>query len=332
MPFVIGILIAYLFYLPCRKIEKWIQKVKVRWIAKKARVISTMIVYIIACIILILVFNFVLPAVAQSAMDLLSNIQNYYSSAMEALNNMPEESILNRIHAKEMIENLQQIDLSKVFNIEQLALYAKGVIDIASSIFDIFVAVVVSVYVLVERREILQFLRKLVKAIVGERKTKTIATYFNKTNEIFFRFLSSQLLDAFVVGILVSIAMSLMGVKYAILLGILIGISNLIPYFGAIIGVGVSIVVTIFTGGIGQAIWMAVVVIVLQQIDANIINPHITGSSLKISPLLVIFAVTIGGAYFGVLGMFLAVPIATVIKLVLTDYIDYQDQKQTKES
>lgn len=112
------------------------------------------------------------------------------------------------------------------------------------------------------------------------------------------------MLDAIVVGILTAIAMSIIGVKYAVLLGFMIGLFNLIPYFGAIIAVAVAILITIFTGGIGQAIIMAIVVIVLQQIDANIINPKILGSSLSISPLLVIFAVTIGWSIFGVLGCF----------------------------
>ena len=97
---------------------------------------------------------------------------------------------------------------------------------------------------------------------------------------------------------------------------------HLIPYFGAIVGVGVSIIITLLTGGWKQAIIMAIVVVVLQQIDANIINPRITGSRLQISPLLVIFAVTIGGAYFGVIGMFIAVPIATLIKLMVQDFIE----------
>ena len=121
--------------------------------------------------------------------------------------------------------------------------------------------------------------------------------------------------------------MSILGVKYSILLGFMIGLFNLIPYFGAIIAVGAAIIITIFTGGIGQAALMAVTVIVLQQIDANIINPKIIGDSLSISPLLVIFAVTIGGAYFGILGMFLAVPVFTVIKLLIEEYIEYKSEK-----
>ena len=157
-----------------------------------------------------------------------------------------------------------------------------------------------------------------------------ISKYFNKSNEVFFNFIGGQVLDAFVVGILTSIAMSIIGVKYSVLLGFMIGLFNLIPYFGAIIAVIIAIIITLFTGGIGQAILMAVVIIILQQLDANIINPKIIGNSLSISPLLVIFAVTVGGAYFGVLGMFLAVPIFTVIKLLIEEYVDYKNSIKKK--
>ena len=115
------------------------------------------------------------------------------------------------------------------------------------------------------------------------------------------------------------------------LLGFMIGLFNLIPYFGAIIAVIIAIIVTLLTGGFGQALLMAIIVIILQQIDANIINPKIVGNSLKISPLLVIFAVTVGGAYFGVLGMFLAVPIVAVLKILITDYIEYKNKIKSAE-
>ena len=112
------------------------------------------------------------------------------------------------------------------------------------------------------------------------------------------------------------------------MLGLFIGLFNLIPYFGAIIAVAISVILTILTGGLSKAIEMTIVVIILQQIDANFINPKIVGESLEISPLLVIFSVTIGGAYFGILGMFLAVPVAAVIKLLITDIVDYKYKKR----
>ena len=105
----------------------------------------------------------------------------------------------------------------------------------------------------------------------------------------------------------------------------------MIPYIGAIVAVGISILITFITGGFGHALVMAIVVIILQQIDANIINPKIIGTSLSVSPLLVIFAITVGGAYFGILGMFLGVPIAVVIKTILNDFIDNRNKIKDEE-
>ena len=153
--------------------------------------------------------------------------------------------------------------------------------------------------------------------------------YVHNSNYIFFKFISGQLIDAVVVGILVTVAMSIIGVKYSILLGFIIGLFNIIPYFGAIVAVGLSILITVITGGLSKAFWMALIVIILQQIDSNIINPKIIGDSLEISPLLVIIAVTVGGAYFGVLGMFLAVPVAAVFKIIINDWIEAKKEKSS---
>jgi len=328
-PFIGGILIAYLLYIPCKKVEQTIQKIKLKPIQKRARSISVLCVYLIVAILLLIAFRFILPSIIQSIIDLVANFQEYYKQTMIQLEQMPQDSILNQPILKEALENISNIDLKEWINITKLTEYAEGAIHFASSIFTAFVTIIVSVYILIERKQIIEFLRKVAEALFPKETYQSIGHYFDRTNEIFFKFLASQCLDALVVGIITSIAMSIMGVKYAILLGCMIGIFNLIPYFGAIIAVIIAVIITLLTGGIGQAILMAIVVTILQQIDANIINPKIVGNSLKISPLLVIFAVTIGGAYFGILGMFLAVPIIAVIKLFLTDYIEYKNREKT---
>ena len=209
--------------------------------------------------------------------------------------------------------------------------YIKSIIDIFSGIFDVFVSIIVSVYILLQRTTIINALRRFVRAIFKKETYETIDKYFTKANQVFFTFISSQLLDAVIVGILTTIAMMILKVKYAPLIGFTIGLFNMIPYIGAIVAVSIGILVTFITGGFGKALAMAVVVIILQQIDANIINPKIIGSSLEISPLLVIFSITVGGAYFGILGMFLAVPIAVVLKIGLTDFVDARNKIKDEE-
>ena len=326
MPFLVGILIAYILYIPTRKLEAiYLRIIKPKFLIKKARALSIFTVYIIAIILIIISFRFLLPVIANSIIDLVNNIQEYYNTAVEKINSLPEDSIFKSEIAKDIIDNIKDIDLKQFVNVDKLGDYAKGAINVASKIIDFFVAIIVSVYILLERHQILEFFRKLTKAMFKENIYKNVVKYFYRTNDIFFNFLAGQFIDGIVVGIITTIAMLIMDVKYAVLLGFLIGLMNLIPYFGAIIAVVIATIITILTGGIGKAIAMVIVVTVLQQIDANIINPKIIGSSLKISPLLVILAVTIGGAYFGVWGMFLAVPISTVLKLLITDYIEYKN-------
>lgn len=329
MPFILGILLAYIFYIPSRKIESIFRKNKLKLVSKKARGLGIFTVYLIAIILCILIFKFVLPNISQSITDLLNNLPTYYSNTLKSIENAPEESILNKINAKDIIESLQDIDISQIFSMETITQYAKGVINIATGIFDFFVAIIVSIYILLERKDILNFARNFSSALFKHKTYKNLGLYFRKTNDIFFRFLSSQLIDSILVGIIISIALLIMKVKYAVLLGFMIGLFNMIPYLGAIIAVIIAILITLLTGGLTQAIWVTIVVVILQQIDANIINPKITGTSLEISPILVIFSVTLGGAYFGILGMFLAVPICTVIKTFILDYISYKNNRTT---
>ena len=125
--------------------------------------------------------------------------------------------------------------------------------------------------------------------------------------------------------------MVIMNVKYAGLLGFLIGLFNIIPYFGAIMAVGFAVILTIFTGGLAKALWLALVIIILQQIDANIINPKILGDSLNISRILIVFSVTVFGAWFGIIGMFLAVPMIGLIKVFVLDFIEEKEKEKELE-
>ena len=331
-PFLTGGLLAYLLYIPASRIEKGFEKSKRKFIKKKARGISVLITYIIAILIIILLVNVILPVVIDSVIELVSNIQNYWNIVMEKWGALPEDSILKSQQAQDIIkalgESIQGTDYKQYISTERITGYIKSVIGVASGIFDVFVSVVVSVYILLQRGSIIRFFKKLTMAIFDEKICEKIGTYVDSTNRIFFKFISGQLIDGIIVGILVTIGMSIIGVKYAVLLGFMIGLFNIIPYFGAIVAVAISILITIITGGVSQTLIMAIVVIILQQIDSNIINPKIIGNSLEISPLLVIFAVTVGGAYWGVLGMFLAVPVVAVLKIIIDDWIEFKNSKK----
>lgn len=325
-PFLMAILLAYLLYIPSRKIEKLYKKNKI--LNKKARGLAVATTYILAILVIALIINIILPRLSESVIDLASNLPTYYDSAINYIDDLPEDSIISKEIIQNTINKLKEIDIVKILDADNIMMYVEKVVGIANGIFNAFVTIVVSIYILLERGEILKFIKRLNSSLFSEKKCSTINRYFVKGNEIFFKYISSQVLDAIIVAVIMSVALSIMGVKYAILLGFIIGLFNLIPYFGAIIAVIVAALITIFTGGITQAIWAVVVMVILQQIDANIINPKIVGDALEISRILIIFAVTVGGAYFNVLGMFLGVPVIAVIKMMIDDYIERNENKK----
>ena len=325
-PFLMAILLAYLLYIPCRNIEKIFKKNK--FLKKRARGLSVATTYLLAILAIVILVNTIIPIISESVIDLAKYLPGYYDRAIEYVNNLPEDSAINKETVQSAIDKLKAIDITQFFDADSITMYFQKVVGIASGIFNTFVTIVVSVYILLERTEILKFVKRLNSSLFSEKRCMTINRYFIKGNEIFFKYISSQVLDAIIVAVIMSIALTIMGVKYSILLGFIIGLFNLIPYFGAIIAVILAAIITIFTGGISQAIWVVVVAIILQQIDANIINPKIIGDALEISRILIIFSVTVGGAYFGILGMFLGVPIVSVIKMMIDDYIERNENKK----
>ena len=315
-PFLVAIIISYVLYKPCSKIEKRFKKK-----SKHARGLSIFIVYAIVFVFLFLVLKFVIPVVINSVIDFVNNIQSYYNSITTNEIGDGWAPLIKDNIIRPLVEYIQGLDFKYMLTPEKMLEYLSSAIGVVKTVFSFFIAIICSVYILSERENIVGSIDKFAKATMSEKGYAKFNRYFTSGNTIFFGFLSSQFIDAIVVSILTSITLLILKVKYAVLLGFIIGLFNLIPYFGAIVAIGIAGIITILTGGWRQALIMVIIVTIVQQLDANIINPRITGSKLNVSPLLIIFSVTIGGAYFGVVGMFLAVPVAVLIKLMVSDYI-----------
>lgn len=326
-PFLWAILISYVLYAPCRFFERVLTK-KMKEHQKLARGISIAIVYIIALVAIALIIRFVVPGIWSTLKDLVNNATIYFYSINNNEFDIPwlsnwkvvgpwiQENIL-----KPLVDFINGIDLSEMVTPDKIFNYIISTIGIVRAILNIIVSIVCSIYIMGERKEIVSFLSKWVKSATTSKVYSKVKKYFVNGSEIFFTFLTTQLLDGIIIGTILSIIFVIMKVKYGIVLGEMIGLFNLIPFFGPIVGVIIAVLITILTGGWKQAIILGIVAIIVSQIDSNLINPKLTGNRLKISPLLVIVAVTIGGAYFGPLGMFLAVPIATLIKAIIDDNI-----------
>lgn len=321
-PFLIGFIIAYILNIPCTAIDKKIKGLKYKQLAKRSRSLAITSVYIIFALFIVLAVRMIIPTIYKNILDLYTNLPAYTKAVTDFLAKfeLAEKINLLNIDPTEMMNHLSKwlssIDFSK------FGQYAQGVVNVTSGVISIFLSIIISIYMLIDKETMKKSIRHILNAFMSDESVRGLSENAATFNDILSKYIYCQLLDAFIVAILSTIVMSILRVKYALVLGLLIGACNLIPYFGAIIAIVVTIFVTLFTGGLMKAIWTLVMLIVMQQIDANIIGPRIMGNSLELRPLMVIFAVTLGGGLFGVPGMILSVPVFAMCKILAQRYID----------
>ena len=327
-PFITGFIIAYLLNMPIKKLMNLYDKSKIKGIRSAKKPLAVASIYLIALFIVFIVLRMVIPAIYKNLLDLYYNIPYYFDRISEDINALQKNLGIEMVKLdKESAIAAVQGFLTNL-KVTELGKYAQGVINITSGVIDVFIAIIASIYMISDKGIISGQIKRFLNAFFKESTVDTVIGYAGRVNDIFTKYIISVVIDGGVMGVLAAIIMSILKVKYALMLGLVIGISNLIPYFGAIISIFVTIVVTLITGGWVQALWVAVLLLVLQQIDGNLIGPRIMGNMLKARPLLIIFAVTLGGGLFGVWGMVLSVPVVMVLKMIMGDIIEAKEKKK----
>ena len=145
-PFFAGIFIAYLLYMPCKNIEKAYLKSKNKWVKKRARSLSVTTVYLIVTLLIIILFNVILPVVIESVIDLFESVPSYFEIVLNKYNSLPEDSVFKGEMVQDTIKNLQSVNIKQYFEFDKVINYVKGAISAVTGIFEIFVAIVVATY------------------------------------------------------------------------------------------------------------------------------------------------------------------------------------------
>ena len=174
---------------------------------------------------------------------------------------------------------------------------------------------IVSVYLLKDKETLILNIKKLIYAVLEKEKADSFLKFSNEVNFIFSGFVIGKFIDSLIIGIMCFVGLSMLKIPYALLISLIVGITNMIPYFGPFIGMIPAFFITLFYSPI-KALWVLFFIFLLQQFDGFYLGPKILGSSVGLSPLLIILAILIGGGAFGVLGMFLAVPTTAVVILL----------------
>ncbi|MGN0293354.1 MAG: AI-2E family transporter [Lachnospiraceae bacterium] len=333
-PYLMGIFLACLLYPLVVFLEQCVFKSLAEKHEGLAKGFSILLTYIIFLGVIILVIGVIIPQVWQSVLDLAAMVPGWYNKSMKFLVDLNEQ--IPEIDFNFITKKFQEFGnsfLSSSSLQQQLQNIFMTVVSTSVSVVGVFadflIALIVSVYLLIDLDRIGKTASRILRAFVSEDMTQKVISVSKECYNIFSRFVSGKMVDSLIIGILCFICMNLLKLPYALVISVVVGVTNMIPYFGPFIGAVPGAFILFMVSPVKMLIYL-VLVLVLQQFDGLYLGPKILGDSTGLRPAWIIFSVSAGGAVCGVLGMFLGVPVVAVIGHLLNIWIDYRLKKKTE--
>lgn len=347
MPLFIGLFLAYLLnplviIIDRNFISKLLSKVPVKSGSQEnqgtpekqikrtaaARFISILITYVVIivgiCFVLyafsvLILRQFVFSGIGNMVESITNYFSTYESVVISWVNNLEITGLSDTL--KDLADSIVKW-LSGNFSARSILSFIGS---IGGSIVNILLGIIISIYLLKDQSFFINIWKKFLSLTFSEKTENKIQGTLNDINGVVSLFIRGALLDALIVAILSSTGLSILGLQFAVFIGCFAGIANIIPYFGPVLGMIPAFIVGVFTGGLTQGIFAVLILLAIQQIDANIIYPKIVGSTTGLHPLFVLLAVAIAGSFAGILGMILAVPIAGILQIFILKWVKHKE-------
>ena len=327
MPFILGFFFACFINPLVKRVHSLLNRMKPGKGAKIKKAFSVIISYVVVIGVITVLLIYIIPQIKESIGELGNTIQDGYQYMIT--------------HQKELNEKIPFIGLGggikyiKEFAYKKIMSNGSEILPyvyhVSSSLlttsYNVLMGLVISIYIILDMKKLKRSARKVVYALSPKKKEQEVWQTMKQCSHIFNGFLIGKMIDSLIIGILCLIAMSILKLPYALLLSLIVCITNMIPYFGPIIGAIPGVMIYLFID-IRYAFIFALMILILQQFDGLYLGPKILGDQTGIKPLWVIFGITVGGAYFGVMGMFLGVPVVAVIMYLLQLFLDKKLKKK----
>ncbi|EGS5728288.1 AI-2E family transporter [Clostridium perfringens] len=318
-PFIWGIAIAFILNIPVKLIEKNLGNGKFfKGMKRSFSITLTFLFFILAITLFIL---FVIPQLLSSISTLMNSIPEYLSQFEKFL----EVNAINNSQSQVMMQNIINELLNMWKEILKVTSQIVGTslgylldftLGITYGVINFFLALILAIYMLASKEILISQLKLIIYAFVSKNKADRIIELGKMCNEMFSKFILGQCTEALVIGVLCFIGMIILKMPYALLISVVIGVTALIPVFGAFLGTIPSAFIILIIDPI-KALWFIIFIIVLQQLEGNLIYPRVVGSSIGLSALWVMFAMIVGGSLFGIIGMLIGIPIFGVVFKIL---------------
>lgn len=323
-PFLIGILIAYLMNplvnLTDRLLFRKLFHVKKNYVSK---LLAILFVYVVVIGIIVICISIIIPEIYLSLKSIYEGVQESYDKFLRFLDTTskkhPDWDIT-------YITNLAKDNSSNIINFVQgsvntvLPLLYNTSVSVISWAINILIAIMVSCYLLIDKERMLFNIKRLIYAVTKKEKAEKFIHLLHDCNHIFSSFVVGKTIDSVIIGFMCFLFMRILNLDYAMLISVIVGITNMIPYFGPFIG-AVPAILILLTKSINHALIFAAMIFVLQQFDGIYLGPKILGESIGLRPVWIIFAITVSGWIAGPIGMFLGVPCVGIIAFLIEGFI-----------
>lgn len=324
-PVINAFIAAYLLYYPVLYIENWINKGLDKLVPKRdrekrkasIRLISVTLIFLAVIGLIAMIINFIIPPLFDNIKILIRSIPKYEAQFNIWMKEIGK--VLNTLNVD--ITNINIFNYVKGFLVDggQLLINSLGglISSFSSFVIDLVVSVILTFYFLKDKEKLFAMISKFGTIVCTPKVKDNIIDFVKTLDDVVGKYLLGTILDSFIVGVVSVLLMILIKHPFAILIGVAAGFTNVIPYVGPIVGSGLAFVLGAFTS-FGLGITGAVLLLLYQQIDGNIVQPKIVGDKVGLLPVWILIAVLIGGSYFGGIGMIASVPTAALIGV----YID----------
>ena len=323
-PFIIGSAIAYIINFILNFYEKVVFELKYlnKLNRKYRRGIGLLLSYLTAIIVISLFMQFVLPQLVDSIVGLANNIPQYVNDASHVITEISEKFNLESKYMNMIVEKWNEL-LNYIITLltNHIPVIGNFIMTLGSSILNVIIGIIVSIYILIDKEKFIALSRKITFSIFSQERSKRIVELARRSNDTFGKFLSGKILDSLIIGILTFIILTIFKMPYTLLISVVIGITNIIPFFGPFFGAIPSAIIILCVSPI-KALWFIGIILVIQQIDGNIIGPKILGDSIGISAFWILFSLLIFAKFLGLIGMIIGVPIFAIIYSIIKENVE----------
>ena len=334
-PVTAGFIFAYLIYPLMKKIEGLLKKIgplkhKDKTVRKMAvLILSLVVVAIISLIISALVISITKGIRYTKDID----FQKLTVTVAEGYDTLYNELVEKLERMNISSKNLDSIINEAVDRLGDVVKHVtsgmlKSVSNITGAFTVVIITIVFTIYFLLDGENLLNYWKRALKAVLPKKHVAFLSEFVHDADTVFSGYIRGQVIDAILMGVSVTVAFSIVNIKYAALIGLLTGVGNLVPYFGPILGYGSTIIVGIATADYKHMIIALIVLCVIQFIDGNIVNPMLLGNQIQIHPLLVVLSLFIGGKLSGIVGMLFAVPCGALVKVWFDKFVKYMEKRK----